>query len=174
MKYLKTFENATNSDILEIESFIRYYIRQQINIIGEIKKLRLSDFEWWSYDYHSFFYDIVIGTGKYYIKNKGVLNAVDNFCKDNNIPIYLDKHDDEPIDLDNIWSENSLEKHVNDILDKIYKDMYFDYKDELDKRLIYLIKRHPDKFKNIYKRYNLTPAVRQALEYLKDAEKYNL
>jgi len=90
MKYLKTFENETNSDILKIENFIRYYIRYKINIIGEIKKLRLSDFDGWSYDYHSFFDDITIGLGKYYSKNKGVLNAADNFCKDNNIPIYLD------------------------------------------------------------------------------------
>jgi len=67
-----------------------------------------------------------------------------------------------------------LEKHVNDILNKIYKDMYFDYKDELDKRLIYLIKRHPDRFISIDKKYKLSPLVRQSLRYLKDAEKYNL
>lgn len=175
MKYLKTFESINNSEHLsKIEDFVIYYIRQQINIIGEIKKLRLLDFENWSYNYYRFFDDIVVGLGKYYNRTKGVLYAVDNFCKENDIPIYLDKHEGESIGMNNIWSKNSLEKHVNDILDKIYKDMYLEYKDELDKRLIYLFKRHLNKFIEIDKKYALTTAVRKYFEYLKNAKKYNL
>lgn len=174
MKYIKKFEMDSylrreigyknyffnNKDAEKIENAVKEFIKD-INITEKIDDLGY-------YSFVSGSYSAILYKDIFYMLISGVYQVIDTFCKEEDIVPSITK------------KENSTDS----ILKKCYNE--FKIKSQLDKKLIEIFEKHPDKYKNLIKR-NYPPLghllpwqkeisynVRKTCQWILDAEKYNI
>lgn len=173
MKYLKTFEDRldrnrnlkflSREDEIKLKVFVLEYI-EDLKILNKIKKLKLSDYEDYNFDYDEIF--------DYLINCRGTYNP-DSFKKTGgNLYYHVDK-----FNLDNKfnWSNFELRNSLFNILEKIYKEYDKNgLKNALDDRLIKLFEKNPEYYRDEVDREELSLNVQKACEYMIAGDKYNI
>lgn len=170
MKYLKLFEARTytrkvkyqyldDEDTLILKDYIDNYI-DKLEIDKSIKKMKLDDFGY-DFNYDEIWDDLVI-KGQYNDINGGNLyKLVDNLIR------YKSPIGDQK------YSAPAIRNSMSKMLDFKYKAL--DIENKLNKRLIKIFEKIPDKYKEDYANdERIDDDVKDALRYIVDSDKYNL
>lgn len=179
MKYLKTFEvrditrirkvkyqYLSKEDENKLEKFVEKFIIDK-NKISLIDELVLDNFVDDSFYYNEIWNSIlvagrlskkVMGLLNQYQSNSNIYYEVDEFCRDNNIK----------------GSAPAIRNSLSRIVDKMYKK--FDIKDKLDKVLIKILEKQPQKYKSRFELYEdeLNNIVKDACKWMLVFQNYNL
>jgi len=164
MKYLKTFEvrkpaykhlSEENAEIIEM--VVRKFLSEK-DIPEIINDLHFNYFVSYHFDYFDIFcYKMCSNReGTYHYGN--VYYVIDTYMIDNHISA----------------TTPEVRNTLHNILKKLYKEL--NIKSQLDKKLIEILEKHPDKYKARYEAHGdeFSKVVKDACKWMLDAEKYNL
>lgn len=169
MKYLKNFENRRirfeyldKVDTILVENFIRGFIGN-LPIIKNVDKLKFVDFINNDFEYFRIFESNFLLNYYNYIYN--IYYEIDRFLKDK----------------DSFWNKNykapALKNTIHNIIKKIYKEYVANgYKDKLDKKLIKILEKNPEKYEKIFEIYGkyFNKSVKDGCEWMLKFKTYNL